>query len=80
MADMQYFGARFVPIVADPIEWDSTNDYEPLTIVTHGCDIYTSRQYVPIGIDISDGSYWTLTGNYKGLLDIYLKGYVTGRI
>lgn len=71
MAVTQYIGARYVPIIADPIEWDSTRTYEPLTIVTYQGNSYTSRQYVPIGIDISNESYWALTGNYNAQIEQY---------
>lgn len=71
MAVTQYIGARYVPIIADPFEWDSTRTYEPLTIVSHNGNSYTSRQYVPAGIDISNSSYWALTGNYNAQIEQY---------
>ena len=33
MAVTQYIGARYVPLFADPMHWDSTRTYEPLTVV-----------------------------------------------
>lgn len=71
MAVTQYIGARYVPIIADPIEWSNTNAYEPLTIVTHQGNSYTSRQYVPAGIDIQNDDYWALTGNYNAQIEQY---------
>lgn len=71
MAVTQYIGARYVPIIADPIEWASTRTYEPLTIVFHNGNSYTSRQFVPVGIDISNESYWALTGNYNAQIEQY---------
>lgn len=73
MATKEYIGARYVPLFADPIEWDKTKTYEPLTIVCHGGNSYTSRQYVPVGIEISNESYWALTGNYNAQVEQYRK-------
>lgn len=71
MAVTQYIGARYVPLFADPIEWDNTRTYEPLTIVYSGGNSYTSRQFVPAGIPIDNESYWALTGNYNAQIEQY---------
>jgi hypothetical protein len=71
MAVTQYIGARYVPLFADPIEWDDERAYEPLTIVVHRGNSYTSRQSVPIGIDISEEEFWALTGNYDAQVEQY---------
>ena len=71
MAVTQYIGARYVPLFADPMQWDSTRTYEPLTVVYNGGNSYTSRQYVPAGIQIDDDSYWALTGNYNAQIEQY---------
>lgn len=67
----QYIGARYVPLFANPAEWDNTKTYEPLTIVLHKGNSYTSRQYVPTGIDINNNEYWALTGNYNAQVETY---------
>lgn len=67
----QYIGARYVPLFADPAEWSNTRAYEPLTIVIHNGNSYTSRQYVPTGIDINNNEYWALTGNYNAQVEAY---------
>lgn len=67
----QYIGARYVPIFANPIEWDNTKEYEPLTIVTHEGNSYTSMQSVPAGIDISNSQFWALTGNFNAQVEQY---------
>ena len=67
----QYIGARYVPLFANPAEWDNTKTYEPLTIVLHDGNSYTSRQYVPAGIDITNTDYWALTGNYNAQVEAY---------
>lgn len=71
MAVTQYIGARYVPLFADPMQWDSTRTYEPLTVVYNGGNSYTSRQYVPAGIQIDDEAYWALTGNYNAQIEQY---------
>ena len=73
MAVTQYIGARYVPLFADPLEWDNTREYEPLTIVQHQGNSYTSRQSVPKGIDIINNAYWALTGNYNAQIEEYRK-------
>lgn len=67
----QYVGARYVPLFADPIEWDSTRAYEPLTIVLHQGNSYTTRQYTPVGIDIANEAFWAQTGNYNAQVELY---------
>ena len=71
MAVTQYIGARYVPLFADPMQWDSTRTYEPLTVVYNGGNSYISRQYVPAGIQIDDDAYWALTGNYNAQIELY---------
>ena len=67
----QYVGARYVPVFADPLEWSSTRGYEPLTVVLHEGNSYTSRQSVPVGIDIGNATYWAETGNYNAQIEAY---------
>lgn len=71
MAVTQYIGARYVPLFADPLEWNDTRTYEPLTIVLHKGSSYTSRQFVPLGTDIDNTDYWALTGNYNAQVEQY---------
>lgn len=80
----QYIGPRFVPIFADPIEWDNHRSYESLTIVTHDGESYTSRCNVGPGIDITNERYWAKTGAYNAQVAQYraevkdLSAQVTG--
>lgn len=67
----QYVGARYVPVFADPLEWSSTQGYESLTVVLHEGNSYTSRQSVPVGIDIDNTAYWAETGNYNAQIEAY---------
>ena len=71
MSVTQYIGARYVPLFADPIAWDITQQYEPLTIVYYQGNSYTSKQAVPANIDISNTDYWALTGNYNAQIEQY---------
>ena len=71
MTVTQYIGARYVPLFAEPTEWDSTKEYEPLTIVTYQGASYTSRQAVPVGANINDPNFWVLTGNYNAQVEQY---------
>lgn len=67
----QYVGARYVPVFADPLEWSDAIGYEPLTVVLHEGNSYTSRQSVPVGIDIGNTTYWAETGNYNAQIEAY---------
>ena len=71
MNETQYIGSRYVPIFADPIEHSSAKEYEPLTIVLYEGASYTSKQYVPVGVEITDERYWALTGNYNAQVELY---------
>lgn len=70
-----YVGARYVPVFSSVNngQWTNTVEYEPLTIVMHNGNSYTSKTYVPIGIDIDNTTYWALTGNYNAQIEAYRK-------
>lgn len=67
----EYIGARYVPVFANPAEWDNTRGYEPLTIVLHQGNSFTSTQYVPTGVDIDNTEYWLETGNWNAQIEAY---------
>lgn len=67
----EYVGARYVPVFANPAEWDNTRGYEPLTIVLHQGNSFTSTQYVPTGVDINNTEYWLETGNWNAQIEAY---------
>lgn len=71
MSVTQYIGARYMPLFAEPAEWDSSRAYEPLTIVLYKGNSYTSKQSVPIGASIDDSVYWAETGNYNAQVEQY---------
>ena len=75
-AHRQYIGARYVPIFGrkdeTSIEWDGgIGTYEPLTIVLYQGNSYTSRQFVPVGVSITNNEYWANTGNYNAQVEAY---------
>lgn len=71
MSVREYVGARYTPIIVG--EWDSKKTYEPLMVVTYQGASYTSRQYVPAGIEITNESYWVLSANYNAQVEAYRK-------
>lgn len=70
MSVREYVGARYVPKFSDVNGgvWANTYSYEPLTIVKYGTDFYTSKIPVPVGVSISDDTYWVKTGDYNGAI------------
>ena len=71
MSVREFIGARYVPIFVG--EWDNNRTYEPLMVVTYQGASYTSRQYVPIGIEITNENYWVLSANYNAQIEAYRK-------
>lgn len=67
----QYVGARYVPLFANPAQWSSEREYEPLTIVLYQGNSFTSMQYVPVGINITNEEFWAETGNYNAQIELY---------
>ena len=66
-----YVGHRYVPKIIG--EWDNTQIYEPLSIVQYQGNSFTSRQYVPAGVEITNEEYWASTGNYNAQVEQYRK-------
>lgn len=74
MAIRQYIGARYVTKIyensLDPAsaEWESTVNYEPLTLVTYNNGSYLSKKEVPasVGNPAENPTYWVQTGFYNG--------------
>lgn len=69
MTVREYIGARYVPLYMG--EWDNTNTYEPLSVVSYQGNSYTSRQAVPVGIPITNEIYWVVSGNYNAQVEAY---------
>lgn len=75
MDNLQYIGARYVPIVYsnpdnDSSNWKSGVYYENLVIVTYLDDSYTSRKPVPssVGNPADNPEYWAKTGDFNAAL------------
>lgn len=66
-----YYGARYVPVFSSQpgSVWTNTIKYDPLTIVLWQGNSYTSKTFVPIGVDITDTTYWAQTGNYNAQIE-----------
>lgn len=79
----KYIGERYVPIFGrkgeESIQWDNSAPYEPLTIVLYQGNSYTSRQYVPIGVDITNQEFWVITGNYNAQVEAYHRETIIAR-
>ena len=73
MSVREYIGARYMPVFSDPIQWDSTSSYEPLTVVMNLGTSYVSRQSVPAGIDIANENYWIRWADYNAQLEEYIR-------
>lgn len=69
--DRQYIGARYVPLFANPVEWNANTAYEALTIVTYMGASYTSMIPVPAGTPPTNTEYWVNTGNYNAQIEQY---------
>ena len=69
-----YVGHRYVPKIFG--EWDKTKLYEPLSIVQYQGTSYTSRQYVPVGVEITNEEFWVVTGNYNAQVEQYRQDVV----
>lgn len=65
----QYIGARYIPLQGGA--WDTTKEYAPLTVVYYQGASYTSRTYVPSGIDITNEVYWALSADYNAQVSAY---------
>lgn len=71
----KYTGMRYVPIFGRKGEstynWDNNAPYEPLTVVLDPVtgNSYTSRQFVPIGVELSETDYWVKTYDYDAQVE-----------
>lgn len=60
-----YVGMRYIPVFDG--DWSSAKEYEPLTIVENNDTLYISKQYVPIGVEVTNTTFWV---HYTGSFDI----------
>lgn len=71
-----YVGRRYIPkLFQNPNDnsatWTSSVPHESLTIVMWQGASYTSKQDVPVGIDIGDIRYWVRSADYNAQVSIY---------
>ena len=71
MSVREYIGARYIPLFADPIDWDIDSSYEPLTVVKYQGASYVSKRSVPEGIELLNTDYWILWADYNAQLEQY---------
>lgn len=64
-----YVGARYVPIYDGA--WSSSKKYEPLVVVQYQGNSYTSKTYVPAGVNPTNENYWAQSGNYNAQVEEY---------
>lgn len=69
MYNNKYVGNRYTPIIDG--EHNNTKAYDSLVIVTYQGNSYTSKKKVPIGVDITNKTYWECTGNYNAQIEQY---------
>lgn len=75
----EYIGARYVPKFYENSEnpssnhWEANVAYEALTVVSYNFASWTSKIPVPntVGNPASNPTYWALTGNYNGQVQLY---------
>jgi hypothetical protein len=67
----RYVGLRYVPKHCGV--WDNTKNtaYERLSVVYYSGMSYTSSQDVPVGIDITNTTFWKLSADYNEQMEIY---------
>lgn len=64
-----YKGHRYTPKLMGV--WNNSISYEGLSIVIWKGASYTSKQFVPVGVDINNELYWIVTGNYNAQVELY---------
>lgn len=57
--------------VADPLQWDITNQYEEFTIVYNQGKAYISLQPVPVGLGLNNAEYWLQLFDIDALFDSF---------
>ena len=58
MNDTTYVGMRYVPVFAEPPQWNISRQYENLMMVTNEGETYISKEFVPTGIELTNEEYW----------------------
>lgn len=58
MNDTTYVGMRYVPVFAEPSQWNISRQYENLMMVTNEGETYISKEFVPTGVELTNEDYW----------------------
>lgn len=66
----QYIGPKIVPHVAKPVQWDSTKQYDALSIVMDEGNTYVARYIVPAGIPLSNTNYWVKFASWNAQVGV----------
>lgn len=71
-----YKGARYVPIFAEPLQWDDEREYEWLTVVYNCGRTYISRTTVPAGSPLPEypllsNEWWATYADYNAQIEQY---------
>lgn len=77
--NQQYVGARYVPVFADPIEYNPEMTYEQLVIVNYLNQTYVSKKVVPPGNipTYPSTEYWLALGNTNNQYNDVLQDIAT---
>lgn len=71
-----YVGMRYIPLFDG--DWNANKDYEPLVIVSIEGNSYTSKTFIPAGINpVGNPEYWAETGNYNAQIEAYRQEVLT---
>lgn len=71
-----YKGARYVPLFAEPLQWDAEREYEWLTVVYNCGRTYISKTKVPAGSPLPDypllsNEWWATYADYNAQIEQY---------
>lgn len=62
-----YIGNRYIPLYAG--QWVQSQEYEGLTYVQNDGKTYLSKRPVPPGTELSDETYWVMTGEGNAAIE-----------
>lgn len=71
-----YKGSRYIPVFAEPLQWDAEREYEWLTVVYNCGRTYISKTRVPSGTELPEyplltNDYWATYADYNAQIEQY---------
>lgn len=71
-----YKGSRYIPIFAEPLQWDAEREYEWLTVVYNCGRTYISKTTVPAGAELPEypllsNEHWATYADYNAQIEQY---------